>query len=106
MFVTMSNDILRSIKSLNIEWCKILEYPRTDKTGGWVSENFSAMERLGIWFYTNLENIPDAKKELANVRRDLGFSRIIMFIIENCYVFKDNNERSRPSGGNNKNVLN
>jgi hypothetical protein len=54
MFLTMSNDVLRSIKSLNIEWCKILKYPRTDKTGGWVSENFSAMGRLGIWFYSNL----------------------------------------------------
>lgn len=44
--------ILNEIKSLNLEWCKILEYPKTDKTGGWVSENFAAMARLGEWFYS------------------------------------------------------
>jgi hypothetical protein len=82
LFVSMSNDILRSIKSLNIEWCKILEYPRTDKTGGWVSENFSAMGRLGVWFYLNLENIPDAKKEIANVNE-------ILYLVESlCVLLK------------------
>ena len=88
MFVTMSNDILRSIKSLNIEWCKILEYPRTDKTGGWVSENFSAMGRLGIWFYTNLENIPDAKKELANVSEILDLVESLCLLLKTAMCLR------------------
>jgi hypothetical protein len=45
---------LAKIKTMNVEWCKILEYSTTDKTGGWVSENFAAMARLMVWFYSNL----------------------------------------------------
>ena len=43
---------------MNIEWCKILEYPTTEKTGGWVSENFLAISRLGVWFYSYLFLLP------------------------------------------------
>jgi hypothetical protein len=43
---------------MNVDWCKILDYPKNDTTGGWVSENFSAMARLGNWFYGMLEFIP------------------------------------------------
>ena len=53
-FVESVKGILNKIKELNVEWCKILEYPTTDKTGGWVSENFLAMSRLANWFYTML----------------------------------------------------
>jgi hypothetical protein len=88
LFVSMSNDILRSIKSLNIEWCKILEYPRTDKTGGWVSENFAAMGRLGIWFYTNLENISDAKKEVANVSEILDLVESLCLLLKTVMCLK------------------
>jgi hypothetical protein len=51
-FKTAVAGMLIDIKSLNIEWCKILDYPSTDKTGGWVSENFSAMARICTWFYS------------------------------------------------------
>jgi hypothetical protein len=57
-FVTLISGKLHKIKGMNIEWCKILEYPTTEKFGGWVSENFSAMARLGIWFYSHLYFLP------------------------------------------------
>jgi hypothetical protein len=88
MFLTMSNDILRSIKSMNIEWCKILEYPKTDKTGGWVSENFSAMGRLGIWFYSNLENLPEAKKVNANVDEILELVESMCMLLKTVMCLK------------------
>jgi hypothetical protein len=58
MFVNKVSGILLQIKKMNIEWCKVLEYPRTDKTGGWVSENFVAMTRLCVWFYSVLKQLP------------------------------------------------
>lgn len=60
MFLTMTTNILEGVKSLNIEWCKILGYPTTDKFGGWISENFLAMTRLGNWFYLLLNNLPES----------------------------------------------
>ena len=57
-FLSLVKGKLRMIKKMNIEWCKILEYPRTEKTGGWVSENFVAMVRLCTWFYSILKNLP------------------------------------------------
>lgn len=57
-FIKLVSGILGSIKKMNIEWCKILEYPTTDTTGGWVSENFLAMSRLGLWFYSIIEYLP------------------------------------------------
>ena len=60
LFLTMTNNILEEVKSLNLEWCKILQYPLTDKFGGWISENFLAMSRLGNWFYSLLYNLPEA----------------------------------------------
>ena len=61
---------------------------RTDKTGGWVSENFSAMGRLGIWFYTNLENIPDAKKELANVSEILDLVESLCLLLKTAMCLR------------------
>ena len=61
-FVKMVSGILGNIKKLNIEWCKILEYPTTDTTGGWVSENFLAMGRLGTWFYQMIYFLPLKEK--------------------------------------------
>ena len=61
-FVKMVSGILGHIKKLNIEWCKILEYPTTDTTGGWVSENFLAMGRLGTWFYQMINFLPLIEK--------------------------------------------
>lgn len=52
IFKNAVTGLLSEIKALNLEWCKILEYPKTEKTGGWVSENFAAMARLGGWFYS------------------------------------------------------
>jgi hypothetical protein len=53
-FINHISGKLKVIKKLNIEWCKILEYPTTETIGGWVSENFTAMARLRMWFYSNL----------------------------------------------------
>jgi hypothetical protein len=60
LFIGMAKTKLLTIKTMNIEWCKILEYPVTDKFGGWVSENFLAMTRLSNWFYSLLYYLPDA----------------------------------------------
>jgi hypothetical protein len=57
-FLSLVKGKLRIVKKMNIEWCKVLEYPRTDKTGGWVSENFVAMTRLCVWFYSILKQLP------------------------------------------------
>lgn len=61
MFLTTSNNILGKVKELNVEWCKILEYPSTDKFGGWISENFMAMSRLAQWFYSLLNFLPESE---------------------------------------------
>ena len=61
-FIKMVKGVLKHIKQLNIEWCKILEYPTTDTTGGWVSENFLAMARLGSWFYHMVNFLPLKEK--------------------------------------------
>jgi hypothetical protein len=60
LFVAMAKGVLGHVKSMNIEWCKILEYPNTEKTGGWVSETFLAMARLGNWFYVLITRLPDS----------------------------------------------
>ena len=57
-FLSIVKSKLSIIKRMNIEWCKILEYPTTEKTGGWVSENFLAISRLGVWFYSYLFLLP------------------------------------------------
>lgn len=46
-----------------MEWCKNLEYPTTDKSGGWVSENFLAMSRFSNWFYPMLLRFISIPKE-------------------------------------------
>ena len=57
-FLSIVKSKLSIIKRMNIEWCKILEYPTTEKTGGWVSETFLAISRLGVWFYSYLFLLP------------------------------------------------
>jgi hypothetical protein len=59
-FLTLAGNILGNVKDLNVQWCKILHYPTTDKFGGWVSENFLAMSRLATWFYSLIEYLPEA----------------------------------------------
>jgi hypothetical protein len=61
-FINHISGKLKVIKKLNIEWCKILEYPTTETTGGWVSENFAAMARLGMWFYSHLYDLNYAEE--------------------------------------------
>lgn len=61
LFLSMARKKLMTIKSMNIEWCKILEFPVTDKFGGWVSENFLAMTRLSNWFYSLIHFLPESK---------------------------------------------
>lgn len=61
-FITSVKGILGKVKEFNVEWCKMLEYPTTDKTGGWVSENFLGMARIGNWFYSMLRFLPIQQK--------------------------------------------
>lgn len=58
-FCTKVDGVLGHIKSMNVEWCKILEFPKTDKFGGWVSENFASMARIGNWFYSMIKYLPE-----------------------------------------------
>jgi hypothetical protein len=48
VFITKVTGKVCKMKSLIIEWIKIVDYPTTEKTGGWVSENFLAMAITGI----------------------------------------------------------
>lgn len=57
-FVSLTSGILNNVKSMNLEWCKILDYPSTEKFGGWVLENYSAMAKLCLWFYSHLYLLP------------------------------------------------
>lgn len=57
-FLNLGEDLLQGIKDMNVEWCKILRYPTTDKFGGWISENFLAMNRVSLWFYSVIFAMP------------------------------------------------
>jgi hypothetical protein len=59
LFLLMTDSVLGAVKALNVEWCKILEYPTTDKFGGWISENFLGMSRLLNWFYSVICFLPE-----------------------------------------------
>jgi hypothetical protein len=48
-FLQVSSSVLDAVASCNIEWCVAL---KLTNFGGWVSENFFALARLGKWFYS------------------------------------------------------
>lgn len=90
-FVVKTNGILSHIKKMNIEWCKVLEYPVTEKTGGWVSENFLGLSRIGTWFYSLINFIDINPKHDVNindinnlVNSTFNMIRIIMSL-QTCY---------------------
>ena len=83
-FIKMSSGILDAIKSLNVEWCKILAYPKTDKTGGWVSENFVAMGRLGLWFYSLLLHVPGLDSEKVEVNNIMNLVYSMCLMLKKC----------------------
>ena len=89
-FIKLTDGILGSIKSLNVEWCKILEYPKTDKTGGWVSENFLAMGRIGLWFYSLLNHIPSANNEELEVHNVMQLIYSMCLLLQKCMSLKTN----------------
>lgn len=60
-YLVIAKGVLGKVKILNIEWCKTLEYPTTDKTGGWGSENFLVMAGLGSCFYSLLQFLTPPK---------------------------------------------
>jgi len=61
IFLDYADGILEPIKDFNLEWCKILGYPASDKWGGWVSENFLAMVRISLWFFSLIDYLPEAE---------------------------------------------
>jgi hypothetical protein len=89
-FVKISHGILGSIKSLNVEWCKILEYPKTEKTGGWVSENFLAMSRIGLWFYSLLSHIPCNNNEQIEAENIMNLVHSMCLLLQKCMSLKTN----------------
>ena len=59
MALSRTNITLDSIKNLNISWCRTLpqwtgQASRILCTTGWVSENYLAMSRLFVWYYSEL----------------------------------------------------
>jgi hypothetical protein len=58
MFLTFTKDVLEPIERMDLDWCKLLKYPSTEKFGGWVSENFLGMSRICTWFYSLLHFLP------------------------------------------------
>ena len=50
-------NILQNIQILNISWCKCISYTG-GKFGGWVSENYLAMSRINVWFYSMIHTLP------------------------------------------------
>jgi hypothetical protein len=57
-FLKTTEGILESVEKLKLPWLKVLGYPK-GKFGGWVAENFLALTRIQLWFYTRLERISD-----------------------------------------------
>jgi hypothetical protein len=49
-FITKVSGKLRVTKKLNIELCKILVYPTTEKAGEWVSKNLQLWQEKGCGF--------------------------------------------------------
>ena len=60
-FLSYTKDILEPIDRMNLDWCKLLKYPSTEKFGGWVSENYLGMSRLCTWFYSLLLFLPQTE---------------------------------------------
>ena len=61
-FLSFTKDILEPIDRMNLDWCKLLKYPSTEKFGGWVSENYLGMARLCTWFYSLLHFLPQTEE--------------------------------------------
>jgi len=55
-FLIVSSCVLDAVGSCNIDWCVALKLTEPN-FGGWVSENFLALARLGKWFYSLLTTL-------------------------------------------------
>jgi hypothetical protein len=58
-FLSYTKTILEPIEKMNLDWCKLMKYPTTDKFGGWVSENYLGMARACSWFYSMIVYLPE-----------------------------------------------
>ena len=58
-FLSYTKTILEPIEKMNLDWCKLMKYPTTDKFGGWVSENYLGMARACTWFYSMIVYLPE-----------------------------------------------
>ena len=58
-FLSYTKTILEPIQKMNLDWCKLMKYPTTDKFGGWVSENYLGMARACSWFYSMIVYLPE-----------------------------------------------
>ena len=55
-FVLYASNVLSSVESLQLGWCKLLPYS-SGKFGGWVSENYLALVRIFKWIYAPIEQM-------------------------------------------------
>ena len=58
-FLSYTKTILELIEKMDLDWCKLMKYPSTDKFGGWVSENYLGMARACSWFYSLIVYLPE-----------------------------------------------
>jgi hypothetical protein len=61
-FLSFSKKILDPIERMNLDWCKLMKYPTSEKFGGWVSENFLGMARTCNWFYALMLYLPEQEQ--------------------------------------------
>jgi len=60
-FTDKFDEVLRTTSGL--DWLKCLEYSKTGKFGGWVSENFLGFSRLLKWFFQNICELRSASDD-------------------------------------------
>jgi hypothetical protein len=61
-FLSFSKKILDPIERMNLDWCKLIKYPTSEKFGGWVSENYLGMARACNWFYALMSYLPEQEE--------------------------------------------
>jgi len=74
MIESRTNTTLDVISSLNLTWCRSLPQWRGQKskvlsTTGWVSENYLAMARLFVWYYSEVINklVKDKSEDCSKI---------------------------------------
>jgi hypothetical protein len=49
-------DVIETFDGLGLSWLVFVPYTRA-KLGGWISENYMALDRLMCWFYSKISTV-------------------------------------------------